>query len=124
MIRRSSRNVTWSGTTLVLMPPLIRPTLRVGDVMPGVADRVLASDCRLRIERREDGVRRFQRVDAAVGNGGMRLLAFDHHLQMQAAVVGVDDRIGKARGDDVVRPASGPRRASRLGPISPPDSSS
>ena len=39
MMRRSMRNVTRSGTTLVLMPPSIRPTLTVGCVMPGMAER-------------------------------------------------------------------------------------
>ena len=36
-----------SGTTLVLMPPLIRPMFRVGDVMPGAFDRILARSARL-----------------------------------------------------------------------------
>ncbi len=38
MIRRSMRNATWSGTTLVLMPPSISPTTSVGEPMPGTVD--------------------------------------------------------------------------------------
>jgi hypothetical protein len=42
MMRRSIRNTTLSGTTLVLMPPLTRPTTSVGDAMPETAERVCA----------------------------------------------------------------------------------
>ena len=38
MMRRSMRNMTLSGTTLVLIPPEISPTTIVGLPMPGVAD--------------------------------------------------------------------------------------
>ena len=40
MMRRSSRNTTRSGTTLVLMPPSISPTTSVGEVMPAVRERI------------------------------------------------------------------------------------
>jgi hypothetical protein len=46
MIRRSSRNLTLSGTTFVLMPPAIRPTTSVGESMPSIAERVAAYDFR------------------------------------------------------------------------------
>ena len=42
MMRRSMRNVTLSGTTLVLMPPEIRPTVSVGEPIPSTFDRVAA----------------------------------------------------------------------------------
>ena len=42
MMRRSMRNVTLSGTTLVLMPPEISPTVSVGVPMPSTFDRVAA----------------------------------------------------------------------------------
>jgi acetylornithine deacetylase/succinyl-diaminopimelate desuccinylase-like protein len=38
VIRRSRRSVSRSGTTLVLMPPPIRPTIIVGWSMPGTRD--------------------------------------------------------------------------------------
>jgi len=38
VMRRSNRNVTRSGTTLVLIPPLISPTVICGLPMPGVGD--------------------------------------------------------------------------------------
>ena len=65
------RNTTWSGTTLVLM----------------------------RIERDENAGGRLKRVDAGLRHGGMRLLAGNRHLEVQAAVVRGDDGIGEPGGD-------------------------
>jgi hypothetical protein len=42
MMRRSMRKVTLSGTTLVLMPPEINPTVSVGVPMPSTLDVVAA----------------------------------------------------------------------------------
>lgn len=42
IMRRSRRRVTRSGTTLVLMPPLMRPTVSCGEPMPPTADTVPA----------------------------------------------------------------------------------
>ena len=123
IMRRSIRNTTWSGTTLVLMPPLISPTLSVGDTMPGTRERVARKLGAMRIERGQDRGRRLQRVRAGFRHRGMRLLAGDGDLEMQAAIVGVDDRIGKARGDHRVGPVR-PCSSSHLGPTSPPTSSS
>ncbi len=38
IMRRSSRSTTLPGTTLVFVPPSMRPTLRYGCVMPGTFD--------------------------------------------------------------------------------------
>ena len=46
IIRRSRRKVTRSGTTLVLMPPLIRPTVICGLPMPSMPDCRLPRVCR------------------------------------------------------------------------------
>jgi hypothetical protein len=45
-IRRSRRKVTRSGTTLVLIPPLISPTVSCGLPIPSIPERRSASDFR------------------------------------------------------------------------------
>jgi hypothetical protein len=42
MMRRSIRSVTLSGTTLVLMPPAMSPTVRFGEPMPSIFETVFA----------------------------------------------------------------------------------
>ncbi len=56
------------------------------------------------VEGAEDRIRRFERVDPGRGPGGMRRAAKDLDLEMQTAVVGVDDGVGEARADGEVRP--------------------
>ena len=43
-MRRSSLSVTLPGTTLVLLPPSMRPTFRYGWVMPATAERRVRSN--------------------------------------------------------------------------------
>ena len=98
-MRRSSRKVTRSGTTLVLMPPLIRPTveLRAADALD-VRDGA-AQVLRQRVERGQDVGRGLQRVDAGLRHGGVRRAAGDQDFEMQAAVVRGDDGVGEAGAD-------------------------
>ena len=56
------------------------------------------------IEPAQDGIGRLQGIDAALRHGGMRLLAGDRDLEVQAAVVGGDDRICETCGDGRVGP--------------------
>ncbi len=55
------------------------------------------------VKRGKDRVRRFERVDAGRGAGGMGGAAEDLDLEMKAAVMGVDHRIGEARADRQIR---------------------
>ena len=56
------------------------------------------------IKRGENGIACFERVDAGLRHGGMRLLARNGHLEMQTAVMRGDHRIGKAGRDHRVGP--------------------
>ena len=58
----------------------------------------------MRIEREENAGGGFKRVDAGLRHGGMRLLARDRHLEMQAAVVCGDDGVGESGGDRGIGP--------------------
>src|SRR6185295_20333464 len=58
----------------------------------------------MRIERGENAGGRLKRVDAGLRHGGMRLLAGDRHLEMQAAVVRGDDGIGEPGRDRRIGP--------------------
>ena len=99
MMRRSSLSVTASGTTLVLIPPLIRPTTRVGWPMPGTAERIALRVLAVGVEGVEDPRRRLERVVARLRLRGVRRLAGDHDLEVQAAVVRGDDAVGEAGAD-------------------------
>ena len=91
--------MTRSGTTLVLMPPSISPTVSCGEPMPAMAETRSASALRQRVERRKDRGRRLQRIDAGEGHGGVGRAAAHLDLEMQAAVVRGDDRVGEAGAD-------------------------
>ena len=78
------------------------PTLRYGWVMPATFERDAAIDLVLRIERVQDRGRALQRVDAGRRDRGMRHLAVHRHLHLQAAVVGGDDLVAEAGGDQQV----------------------
>ena len=88
-----------SGTTLVLMPPEISPTVSLAEPMPGDFDLRFASRLRSCVERGEHAGRRLQRVGAAFRHRGMGLAALHRDFEMQHAVVRGDHRIGEAGAD-------------------------
>ena len=70
IMRRSSLSTTLPGTTLVLVPPSMRPTFRYGCVMPATVERTRLEPV-LRVQRVEHRGRGLQRVDAGVGYRGV-----------------------------------------------------
>ena len=71
-MRRSMRNVTTSGTTLVLMPPLINPTTSDGmiDAFDIGLDRLELRIVQV-VERGQQLVGGAERIDAGIGPGGV-----------------------------------------------------
>ncbi len=57
----------------------------------------------LRVERREDRVRRFERIGAGLGHGRVGLAAAHGDFEMQAAIVRGHDRVGEAGADREIR---------------------
>ena len=98
-MRRSSRNTTLPGTTLVLVPPLDAPDveIRMGDARHLGRDRLVAAAFARRAPA--GSAPRLQRVDAGVGDGRMGHPAVDRDFELQAAVVRGDDRVAEAGGD-------------------------
>ena len=88
--------MTRSGTTLVLMPPLISPTVSCGLPMPVDVRATFRQRFAPGVEVAQDVVRGLERVDAGEGHRGVRGAAVDLHLEMQAAIVGVDHGVGEA----------------------------
>ena len=74
IMRRSSLSTTLPGTTLVLVPPSMRPTFRYGWVMPATCERHSRSSVVLRVQRVQDRVRALQRIDAGVGMAACAIL--------------------------------------------------
>ena len=108
IIRRSSFSTTLPGTTLVLVPPSMRPTFRYGCVMPGTLGSHRAVALVLRVQRIQDRGGAQQRVDTRVGDRSVCHLAVDGDFELQAAVVRGHDLVAEAGRDQVV----GLRRAS------------
>ena len=81
--------MTRSGTTLVLMPPEISPTLSLGEPMPGDFALGACEPLPFLVERREDRSCGLQRVGAGLGHGRVSLTAAHGHLEMQQPLCAV-----------------------------------
>ena len=100
-MRRSSFSTTLPGTTLVLLPPSMRPDveIRVGDARAPAERRARSTS--LCAYSAVSSVGRLQRIDAGVRIGGVRP-AVQRDLELQAAVVRGDDLVAEAGGDQQV----------------------
>jgi hypothetical protein len=67
--------------------------------MPGIAETRALRAPPPGVERGQDDVCGFERVDAGERLGGVSRPAVDLDLEMQATVVGVDDAVGEPRAD-------------------------
>ena len=123
VMRQSSRKVTRSGTTLVLMPPAIRPTVNCGAPMPGVVDTRAA-----RLPRQAYSAARmwFAASSASTPVNGRAAWAERPRSStsrcrqpLWALTTAYENPAPKARSGALI-----PWASSQAGPISPPDSSS
>ena len=107
IMRRSSRNDDAIGHDVGVDPARDEPDRHLRRADAGNRRGPRRKAAAPAVEGGEDRVRRFERVDAGERTGGVGRAAEHLDLEVQAAVVGVDDRVGEAGADREI----GPRQA-------------